>query len=410
MDDRPRWAQRLTAERTARGWSQADVVRAIRAHSQRALPDDKSLLRNWKRWESGETIPDATYQALIAAAYGTVAAAIWPVTARGRGRETGPAEAAGLTTLDVITQLRASSVDRAALDALRITADHLCTEYPHVPAPQLLIEGRAWLHRISSLLGTSRLSLAQHREVLDTAGWLALLVGCVEYDSGDRAAAEATRRAALSLGAEAGNAEVQGWAMEMLAWFSLTRGDYAGVIAAAGEGIAIAPHSGVAVQLYAQKAKAWARIGDRRQVEVSLDRGRQLLDGLPHPEDLDHHFKVDPGKFDFYAMDCYRRAGENALADVYAAEVIQTSTGDDGSEHAPMRIAEARITQGVVAARGGDLEQAIALGQQALSGARKSLPSLAMVSSELTTLLATRYPGEPEVTSYLDQVRALKAS
>lgn len=410
MDDRPRWAQRLTAERTARGWSQADVVRAMRAHSQRALPDDKSLLRNWKRWESGETIPDATYQGLIAAAYGTVAGAIWPLTTRGRGRETGLAEVTGLTTLEVITQLRASSVDRAALDALRITADHLCTEYPHVPAPQLLIEGRAWLHRMSSLLGTTRLSLSQHREVLDTAGWLALLVGCVEYDSGDRAAAEDTRKAALSLGTEAGNAEVQGWALEMLAWFNLTRGDYAGVIAASDEGIAIAPHSGVAVQLFAQQAKAWARMGDRRQVEVSLDQGRKLLDGLPHPENLDHHFRVDPGKYDFYAMDCYRRAGENALAEVYASEVIQASTGEDGTEHAPMRIAEARITQGVVAARQGDVEQAIALGQRALTGDRQSIPSLLMVSSELTTLLANQHPDEPEVSGYLEQLRALKAS
>jgi len=380
----------------------------MRAHSQRVLPDDKSLLRNWKRWESGETIPDATHQALIAAAYGTVAAAIWPLTARGRGRETGLVEDTGLTTLDVITQLRASQVDQAALDALRITADHLCTEYPHVPAPQLLIEGRAWLHRISSLLGTTRLNLAQHREVLDTAGWLALLVGCVEYDSGDRAAAEATRKAALSLGAEAGNAEVQGWALEMLAWFSLTKGDYAGVIAASDEGIAIAPHGGVAVQLLAQKAKAWARMGDRRQVEVSLDQGRRLLNGIPHPENLDHHFKVDPSKHDFYAMDCYRRAGENALATVYAAEVIQASIGEDGTEHAPMRISEARITQAVVAAREGDLAHAVSLGQQALTGNRKSLPSLLMVSSELTTLLATA--GESEVSGYLDQVRALKVS
>jgi len=38
---------------------------------------------------------------------------------------------------------------------------------------------------------------------------------------------------------------------------------------------------GVAVQLAAQEAKAWARIGDRRQTEVALDQGRRLLDVLP---------------------------------------------------------------------------------------------------------------------------------
>lgn len=31
---------------------------------------------------------------------------------------------------------------------------------------------------------------------------------------------------------------------------------------------------------------------------------RQPIEGMPYPENLDHHFVVDPAKFDFYAMDC----------------------------------------------------------------------------------------------------------
>ncbi|AJC62044.1 hypothetical protein [Streptomyces sp. 769] len=41
-----------------------------------------------------------------------------------------------------------------------------------------------------------------------------------------------------------------------------TRGDYRGVIAAAEAGIAVAPNESVAAQLYAQQAKAWARLTD----------------------------------------------------------------------------------------------------------------------------------------------------
>jgi hypothetical protein len=40
------------------------------------------------------------------------------------------------------------------------------------------------------------------------AGWLAALVGCVQYDTTDRIAAEATRKAAWSPGEEPGNAEI----------------------------------------------------------------------------------------------------------------------------------------------------------------------------------------------------------
>lgn len=49
-------------------------------------------------------------------------------------------------------------------------------------------------------------------------------------------------------------------------------------------------------------------------------------------------------------------------------EVIRSSTGPDGTERKPMRNAEARITLGVVAARAGDLDQAVSHGRQALEG------------------------------------------
>ena len=139
---------------------------------------------------------------------------------------------------------------------------------------------------------------------------MALLVACVEYDTGNRQGAETTRQGALSLGEEADHAEIQGWAHEIRAWMNLTGGDYHAVIAAAQAGTDAAPHHGVAVQLAAQEAKAWSRIGDRRMTEVSLDRGRRLLDAMPYPENIGHHFVVDPTKFDFYAMDCYRQLAE----------------------------------------------------------------------------------------------------
>src|SRR5260370_26060286 len=88
MDDRPGWSRRMVAEREARGWSQLDAVRALRAHSARLLPDNGSLLRNWKRWEAGDTCPDGFYQPLIAKTFGTVTAAICPATARQRDHET----------------------------------------------------------------------------------------------------------------------------------------------------------------------------------------------------------------------------------------------------------------------------------------------------------------------------------
>ncbi len=416
-DDRPTWARRMYNERQARGWSQADAVRAMRAHYShehptKELPDSASLLRQYKRWEAGEVEPDRgkaepLYKPLIAATFGTVTHAMFPVAPK-RDADADVLAVTGMDTLELVSRLQRSDLDQATIDALRIMADRLCSEYPFMPGDQLLVEGRSWLRRVGSFQG-QRLTLNQHREILTLAGWIALLIACVEYDSGDRQAAESTRQAALSLGTEADHAEIRAWAHEIRAWMALTTGNYHGVVSAARAGIETAPHHSVAIQLAAQEAKAWARIGDRRSTEVALDKGRRLLEAMPYPDNLDHHFVVDPTKFDFYMMDCYRHLAEDRLAEALATEVIQASTDFDGTERAPMRLAEARITMGVIAARQGDLEQAIHQGTQALSAPRKSLPSLLMVSRDLTKVLNDQYPNEPETQAYLDQLHALSS-
>ncbi|MFD8619387.1 XRE family transcriptional regulator [Streptomyces sp. NPDC059513] len=403
-DDRPAWARRIAAERQARDWSQRDAVRALRAHAPTELPSEDSMIRQWKRWESGQT-PNDFYQPIIATVFGTVTHALFPAPSR-RDGEKEILAASGMETLEIVSRLNRSDVDGATLDALRITTDRLCSEYPFMPSGQLIIEGRQWLRRVVEL-HTKSLTLAQHREVLALSGWLALLVGCVEYDMGDRHAAESTRRAALSLATEADHSEVAGWAHEMRAWFALTTGDYRGVISAAQAGAETAPNHSVAVQLAGQEAKAWARLGDRRQVEVALDKGRRLLEGMPHPENLDNHFVVDPAKFDFYSMDCYRLVGEDRLARTLAEEVLRAGTDFDGTERSPMRNAEARVTLGVAAAREGDLEQALIHGERALQGDRQSVPSLIMTSRELAAVMRQRYSTEPTAQDYLNQLQDL---
>ena len=328
---------------------------------RRGLPGSATLLHNWKRWEAGQVERDKGrqlfYKPIIARMFGTVPHAVFPVAPQ-RDSDTDVLAMTGMNTLELVSRLQRSDLDQATLEGLRIMADRLCSEYPFMPADQLLIEGRAWLRRITSLQ-RQRLTLKQHREILVLAGWVALLVGCVEYDMGDRHAAETTRQAAMSLAAEADHAEIMAWGHEMRAWINLASGDYNGVVAAARHGTEITPHHSVAVQLFAQEAKAWARIGDRRQTEVALDRGRSLLENLPYPENLDHHFVVDPSKFDFYAMDCYRALEVNNQAETLADEVIHANTDFDGRERAPMRLAEARITLGVIRAREGDLDEAV---------------------------------------------------
>ncbi len=293
-----------------------------------------------------------------------------------------------MDTLELLRRVRASAIDSSTIDALNITVEQLGCDYPHADARELMKTGKEWLGKMTELLG-NHLTLAQHREVLQQAGMLALLVGCLEYDLGDARSAEATRRMALELGKEAEDPGIVGWAHEMLAWFHLTAGNFRAVIPAAEAGALAAPSHSVAVQLFGQQAKAYARMGMAEEVHKALDQGSALLDRLPYPDRPDNHFVVDPDKWDFYAMDTYRIVGEDQLAQRNAEEVMRRSVNAEGVPVAPMRIAEAQLTLAVIAARRGDVDEASALGIQALQNGRRSRPTLLMVSNELEHELDT---------------------
>ena len=72
-----------------------------------------------------------------------------------------------------------------------------------------------------------------------------------------------------------------------------------------------------------------------------------------------------------------------------------------------MRLAEARTTLGVIRAREGNRDDAVTHGIEALGGGRKSLPSLLMVSRDLTKVLRERFPAETDTQGYLDRLVTL---
>src|SRR5262249_2122684 len=111
--------------------------------------------------------------------------------------------------LDVIRRLRSSDLGQGALDSLWRGVYELCRQYPYRPATELRTDSMALLNMITRLRA-GRLAYAEHRELLQSAGWLALLLGCVEYDMGVKAVAEVSRDAAASIGREAENGRIQG--------------------------------------------------------------------------------------------------------------------------------------------------------------------------------------------------------
>lgn len=75
-----------------------------------------------------------------------------------------------------------------------------------------------------------------------------------------------------------------------------------------------------------------------------------------------------------------------------------------------MRNTEARVTLGTVAARQGDVDGAVEWGTAALSTGRKSLPSLLMVTRDLTAAIQGAAPDAPQTREYTEQVRAVQSA
>jgi transcriptional regulator with XRE-family HTH domain len=309
-------------------------------------------------------------------------------------------------TVDLIDRIQASDVSPATLERLDATVFELCCQYPYRDAVELQREARQWLARVGDQVRRN-VGLTQHRDLLVTAGWLALLIGCLEYDRGLRARAEATRIGAYQLGSESGHGEIVAWAHEMSAWFALTQGRFSDVVTAAEAGQGSDSAHSVRVQLLAQEAKALGRIGDIAAVHRALDRGAGILASLERPSRPEHHFTVDPDKWYFYAMDAYRLASQYELAETYARQVLAKGAGPDG-EHAPMRMAEARLTLGVIAAHSGELDEALSFCGRALESTRRSVPSLLMVAREVDAMLSEQFPRDKRVRrEFHDRIRTV---
>ena len=133
-----------------------------------------------------------------------------------------------------------------------------------------------------------------------------------------------------------------------------------------------------------------------------------MLDRLPDPADPDHHFVIDPAKADFYAMGVYRWLGVGDAAQEYAQRTRAYCERPDGAIRSPMRRSEALLTLGVVAARRGELDAAVAYGLAGLGDPRKCLPSLLTSAADLDAAL-DGHRTEPVTAAWRDALATVRA-
>lgn len=293
----------------------------------------------------------------------------------------------------------------ATVDELHAAAARLCRDYATAEPATLRDRGLELSATVTGLVNDET-SPAERRELLAVAGWTSLLVSCVEYDMNLGEDAERSRRRAAWLGREAGNLEIVAWAFELGAWFALTRRRWRETIELAVAGQRIAPGTSAAVQLAAQEARAWARLGERRRSELAMERSQRILDALPQSADVEHHFVIDPAKTYYYRLDCHRWLGDDQLAEKYADEVLARWDRPPGAQgRKPMRAAVAQLSLGVVAVRAGDLAGATAAASAAIAQDRRCLPSFSLIAGELVDGVLARWPRHRRSAELIEVLR-----
>jgi hypothetical protein len=311
--------------------------------------------------------------------------------------------------IELARRAEASDLGGGTLELLQASVDRLCRGYPVVDPRVLSAQARTHLGYATELLG-KRVTLAQHRELLVTAGWLSALLACTCYDAADPSAAETARRMTRQFGEHAGHGELIAWSFEIAAWYALVEGRFPQTVALCEGGLAHAGLSNAAVQLTLQASRAYARMGDERAAQM-LTAGRTMLARLPVPEHPENHFVFDRDKYEFYTATVYTWLGtDDAAAAENAREVVARCYGPGGAVRWPTRLSTTLVNLGQIAGRNGDLDEAVSLGEDSLRCGRRSAELLPR-AAELERRLAARYGTERLVNEYgevlRDEFRAL---
>ena len=337
------------------------------------------MLRNVKRWEAGTSEPSHQYRELLAELYGI------------------PAD-------DVVGAL----LDRRSLVAdIRQATDDLCCLYAVRPPAELIPAVHQQLRLIRGLLRDG--GRHHHRDLVETAGWLYLLLSALQCGLGRMEPARASQKTALHLGTEVGHAEIVGWSYETASWLSFVDFRWEDMLEAADEGVRRSPprYSAI-VQNTLKVAHARAALGDPAGAERALDATLTLVARMDQTDRPESHFVFDAPKFDKFASEVYADAGMPVKAAYHARiSIARSDHPDDPARNHPMRASSARMALASALLDLGELEEACAAASTALKAPFVIEEVVSRVGVLLPRLQA-RHAKAPAVVALADEYEAAR--
>ncbi|WP_237308004.1 hypothetical protein [Streptomyces alboflavus] len=304
--------------------------------------------------------------------------------------------------------LMRSGADEAVLKQVDGALQHIVDRYEREGPQRLAGETRALRGALHTVL-SSQHSPGVHSELFRLTSRASGLLAYMAVNLGAKpAVAEAYCAEAETLAAHVGDTELQMWAAGTRSLSLYYQHRYAEADAAAAAGIKLSPSSGQAIRLLANgRARALARLGDRRGAERAIGRALDLSEQQP---------ALPPGITSCISFTPYSLA--RTLANEITArlslddtdEVLSCAGQIDGLiEASDSEWSRALVGLDVATAllqrRQPEVDRAMFLGLQALRAG--TTPPITSVWQRANELLgrARRWHAEPEVSDYAEELR-----
>lgn len=300
-------------------------------------------------------------------------------------------------TRDLADRVAATDVSEASLRRLEDVVEQLAVDYSSTSGHLLLPVAQRHVGYVAKLLD-GRMTLTQHRRLLNLGAWLSLEAATIEVDLHERTSAHTRLRLADGMAKETEHAELRAWVMETRAWDQLTEHDYRAALTLSQAAQHLAPAgSSALIQATAQEGRALARLGQPDEVRAVIGKVTALAGPLPTPDRPEHHYRYDPSKLDAYVATTLSWSGD-AAAEAQARQVLARLE----AEGRHRRASSARIDLGLALAESSPDEAAAVTLDAVRSGL--IVPSNLWRVGEVVTAIGGR-PETAELTAaYRDVV------
>ena len=287
-------------------------------------------------------------------------------------------------SVELLRRTEASELGPATLEQMEALVERLGIDYFTVPPAQFRDTVLSWRRYVARLLD-GKLTLRERRSLYTVAGWLSGLLAEASLALGDEAAPHCAT--ALTLAQEAEDPRLASWVRSTQAQIAIYTGDPQEAVAFAQAGRQVAPTGSAAlVRSCTQEARASARLGDREGTQTALNAAEHAWNVLSQPLTRSIYSFGAP-YLPYCAATAFVWLGDPANALRSATEAIEETSG---TREPAVGRATSRIDMAIALAQDFELEEASAIGLQALDACAERVTLIAR--RRIEELLAALQP------------------